>query len=620
MVESRRHDPRDARRRIEERVHAGVRGEGPRLSAPDRDVVRERQHDRRRRRASLGAGRTKGRGLHIVGVDQRHDLADDRQCSRSRWRPRSTPVSRSPATTPAQKVSATFSSVAVTPATTTPPTNQPPTVAITAPASGSTVSGSVAVRGTASDDAGVAKVEVRVDAGAYALATGTTSWTDDAEFVVSLRRRAHADRARHRYCRAHHDDLGLCTSSNAPAPGTTAAGSHPGRIPRSASRSGLFEDTGGTWMRNSGARWDARYRYFVQGWLNNWGWSPPDGSWGLGYLHESASQGYMPVVQYYVMNGVSGYNESAFLATAQNAAKMADYFNQWKVLMQRVTRLRPAGGHHGRSRRLRLPAAADRRQPERLRGGRRQRAARAGRACRIRSPAGAWRSSQLRAAVGASNAILGDGHFGLGDRQGSALLQRDRPAPARSRQGLCVPRAARTRGQSDRRDVGPAGEQPARSRFGLLHDVGQNRWWDASDTASISSRSFNRYAEWLRLWNVKAQKRWVLWQIPLGNSNHLNVYNNGGARQGYKDNRPEYFFGANSAAHLQKFANAGVVGLFFGAGRLGHEQLHERHLHRRPAVHEEPGGCVPECRRVSDRLTDALGAAHPGRPGSVASP
>ena len=90
-----------------------------------------------------------------------------------------------------------------------------------------------------------------------------------------------------------------------------------------------------------------------------------------------------------------------------------------------------------------------------------------------------------------------------------------------------------------------------------------------SDTASISSRSFNRYAEWLRLWNVKAQKRWVLWQIPLGNSNHLNVYNNGAARQGYKDNRPEYFFGANSAAHLQKFANAGVVGLFFGAGASG---------------------------------------------------
>jgi hypothetical protein len=56
--------------------------------------------------------------------------------------------------------------------------------------------------------------------------------------------------------------------------------------------------------------------------------------------------------------------------------------------------------------------------------------------------------------------------------------------------------------------------------------VGQDRWWDASDSASIYSQSFNRYAEWLRLWNEKSQKRWGLWQIPLGNSNHLNVANN----------------------------------------------------------------------------------------------
>jgi hypothetical protein len=99
--------------------------------------------------------------------------------------------------------------------------------------------------------------------------------------------------------------------------------------------------------------------------------------------------------------------------------------------------------------------------------------------------------------------------------------------------------------------------------------IGQNRLWDAGDTASISSRSFNRYAEWLRLWNVTAGKRWVLWQIPLGNSNHLNVYNNGGAREGYKDNRPEYFFGANADAHRRFFAQSGVIGLYFGPGTGG---------------------------------------------------
>jgi hypothetical protein len=97
---------------------------------------------------------------------------------------------------------------------------------------------------------------------------------------------------------------------------------------------------------------------------------------------------------------------------------------------------------------------------------------------------------------------------------------------------------------------------------------GQDRTWDASDGASINSRSFNRYAEWLRLWNVKANKRWVLWQIPLGNSNHQNVWNNGGSAQGYKDNRPEYFF-KSGTAHIEKFASSGVIALLFGAGASG---------------------------------------------------
>ena len=56
------------------------------------------------------------------------------------------------------------------------------------------------------------------------------------------------------------------------------------------------------------------------------------------------------------------------------------------------------------------------------------------------------------------------------------------------------------------------------------------------------------------------------WQIPLGNSNHLNVANNNGPRQGYKDNRPEYFFGSGTTDHMQKFADVGVIALLFGRG------------------------------------------------------
>jgi hypothetical protein len=105
--------------------------------------------------------------------------------------------------------------------------------------------------------------------------------------------------------------------------------------------------------------------------------------------------------------------------------------------------------------------------------------------------------------------------------------------------------------------------------YRLVKNDGGVHWWDTAGTASVNSRSFNRYREWLQLWNTKAKKHWVLWQIPLGNSNHLNVQNNGKAREGYKDNRPEYFFGDGSMIHLQQFAKAGVIALLFGAGASG---------------------------------------------------
>lgn len=53
----------------------------------------------------------------------------------------------------------------------------PPTVSISAPATGATVSGTVAVSGSAGDDAALSRVEVRVDGGAWQQATGSSSWT-----------------------------------------------------------------------------------------------------------------------------------------------------------------------------------------------------------------------------------------------------------------------------------------------------------------------------------------------------------------------------------------------------------------------------------------------------------
>src|SRR5437867_81641 len=53
----------------------------------------------------------------------------------------------------------------------------PPSVSITAPAAGATVSATASVTGSATDNVGVAKVEISVDGGAFQAASGTTSWS-----------------------------------------------------------------------------------------------------------------------------------------------------------------------------------------------------------------------------------------------------------------------------------------------------------------------------------------------------------------------------------------------------------------------------------------------------------
>jgi hypothetical protein len=349
--------------------------------------------------------------------------------------------------------------------------------------------------------------------------------------------------------------------------GANAKGSIPAGLPARV-MVGLFEDTGGTWMKNSGARWDARYRYLTKGWANNWGFGAYDGSFALNYFREGDTQGYVPAVQFYQIFGEAGGGESATLSKLQNASLMRSYFGDFKLLMQRakdfgkpVLILLEADAvgflqQQSSSNPNAAAAIASSGMPE-LAG--------------LPNTVAGWGLAflQIRKSVGASNALLGVHISAWASGKDVAHFNVTEPlspevdkvynflAPA----GL----APNVTGQTYDVLVGDPLDRDA--DFYRLTQ-GQDRWWNASDSASISSRSFNRYAEWLRLWNVKASKRWVLWQIPLGNSNHKNVYNNGGASEGYKDNRPEYFFGSGTA-HIEKFADTGVIALLFGAGAGG---------------------------------------------------
>jgi hypothetical protein len=70
-----------------------------------------------------------------------------------------------------------------------------PTVAISSPANGATVSGTITVSGTASDSLGVSSVAVQLDSGSFSTASGTTTWTVSLN-ATSLSNAAHTITAR----------------------------------------------------------------------------------------------------------------------------------------------------------------------------------------------------------------------------------------------------------------------------------------------------------------------------------------------------------------------------------------------------------------------------------------
>ncbi|WP_233166655.1 hypothetical protein [Archangium sp. Cb G35] len=346
---------------------------------------------------------------------------------------------------------------------------------------------------------------------------------------------------------------------------TPPAGSIPTGLP-SRLLVGLFEEAPQTWMKDSAVPWDVRYRYFTKGWIDNWGWSARDGSWGKQFLTESAAQGFIPAIQYYQVNGEPGGGEAQFLVKAQNATTMKSYFSDFKVLMQLakafgkpVLVLMEADGfgylqQYSNNSPNAYAAVAATGLPE-LAG--------------LPNTVAGWGLAflQLRKSVGANNVILGMHISGWASGKDVAYFsvtdalqpEVDKVYNFLKPLGL----GANVTGATYDVLVGDPLDRDAE----FYKQYGQDRWWDASDTASISSKSFNRYAEWLRLWNRTSGKRWVLWQIPEGNSASLNKpYAANTPGSGYRDNRTEYFFGTGSGPHREKFASSGVIALLFGRG------------------------------------------------------
>lgn len=334
---------------------------------------------------------------------------------------------------------------------------------------------------------------------------------------------------------------------------------------------GLFENRGKTWMKESGVPWNARYCYLTKGWVDNWGWGDYDGWYALDYMQECDELHTVPVIEYYQINGEAGGGEDRFLAKVQTAATMKSYFGDFKLLMQRAK-------DFGKP--VYILLEADGFGYLQIQSSNKPDAAAAVASTGLTELAGlpnsiaGWGQAFLaiKKEVGASNALLGIHISGWASEQDlfnysvTIPLQPeiDKVYNFLAPLGL----AATSTGLTYDVLVGDPLDRDA-DYYRLVNNDGGKHWWDTTGSASINSRSFNRYREWLRLWNIKSGKPWVLWQIPLGNSNHLNVTNTGKPREGYKDNRPEYFLGDGGMERTQRFVDAGVIALLFGAGASG---------------------------------------------------
>jgi hypothetical protein len=334
---------------------------------------------------------------------------------------------------------------------------------------------------------------------------------------------------------------------------------------------GLFENPGGKWMDSSGVPWNARYCYITKDWVNNWGWGDYDGWFALNYFQECDKYKTVPVIQYYQMNGEPGGGESEFLSKAQNAETMKTYFGDFKILMQRVKEFnKPVY--------VLLEADGYAYMEIQSNGNPDAKAAVASTGmaelAALPNTVAGWGLAFLaiKKSVGASNAFLGMHMSGWASQkdlfyysvEDNLQPEIDKVYAFLSPLGL----AANVTGLTYDVLVGDPLDRDA-DYYRLVNNDGGKHWWDTSASAPVNSRSFNRYREWLNLWNVKAKKSWVLWQIPLGNSNHLNVENKGGPREGYKDNRVEYLLGKGGREHVRQFSDAGVIALLFGAGASG---------------------------------------------------
>lgn len=361
-------------------------------------------------------------------------------------------------------------------------------------------------------------------------------------------------------------ESGSSSSTNA-IYGTNAKGTIPSQLDNKLLL-GLYESTGYTWMKNSGVPWNSRYQYLSLGWVDNWGWGTPTGDYAFRYMQETDALNAVPILEFYILNSIGTGGTTGLYNKTKDPATMKDFFGQFKVLLTRakefgkpVIILIEADGFAF----LQLQTSNDPTLYAAVKDSGMAELA------NLPNTVAGWGLAflELKKQLNATNVVLGM-HVSAW-ASGKDLSYSAATFPLQPEvdtvYNFLAPLGLTTNQTGLEYDL-LVGDPLDRDSGYYTVQFGYDRWWDMSSSASINSKSFNRYAEWLRLWNVKSNKRWLLWQIALGNKDHLNVTNTAAfnPREGYKDNKVEYFLDSNDTSHIAKFADSGVIGLLFGRG------------------------------------------------------
>ncbi len=315
-----------------------------------------------------------------------------------------------------------------------------------------------------------------------------------------------------------------------------------------------------TWMTGSGVPWNARYQYLSGGANTGNGWATwnSNGSFATSYINASRSANLIPVFIYYqILQSAPAYDEYGNL---NNAATMRAYFDDFKLLMQKCA---TAGGT------IWVDLEPD------LTGTMQQQSSNTADNAALQTAAvassgqtdvqgypnnfrGVYQALVHLRDVYAPNVSLGldMSPFGASDDIVLAL----RNDPTYDWQGHA------TRTATYLNSLGPGFQalfyNPSdRDAAWYQLTQGSNRWWDDTNTRQPT---FDTMLSWLTTVVTQTGKRALLWQVPNGNRVYRTMNNTDGH---YQDNRAEYFLNPTTGrAHIQQWANAGVLGILFGAG------------------------------------------------------